>query len=316
MNKNNNKRGMNSRNSKKIGIPRSLVYWKRAYFWESFFKNLGFEVLLSPTTNKEIVEMGVKISDPETCFSCKVYFGHLKWLEGKCDLIFVPRLKRKGNLEYCPKFFGLPDLAKILVKTKILTETFDEKKEKFEESLVKLGEKLGKDEEKVKEAFKKALIKEKEIREKQEKETLERLNLNSKKIILISHPYNLYDEYVNLRIKERLEKLGVVPIFIEEIPNSKFQDPNKFQIPNSKFPSFHWEFAKEIMEKINFILSRKIDGAIEISSFACGCDAVLKEFVEKKFKEKKIPFLYLVIDEHTGEAGFQTRLEAFIDTIK
>jgi predicted nucleotide-binding protein (sugar kinase/HSP70/actin superfamily) len=69
------------------------------------------------------------------------------------------------------------------------------------------------------------------------------------------------------------------------------------------------------MEKIDFILSRKIDGAIEISSFACGCDAVLKEFVEKKFKEKKIPFLYLIIDEHTGEAGFQTRLEAFVDTI-
>jgi predicted nucleotide-binding protein (sugar kinase/HSP70/actin superfamily) len=41
----------------------------------------------------------------------------------------------------------------------------------------------------------------------------------------------------------------------------------------------------------------------------------LKEFVEKKFKENKIPFLYLIIDEHTGEAGFQTRLEAFVDTI-
>jgi predicted nucleotide-binding protein (sugar kinase/HSP70/actin superfamily) len=69
------------------------------------------------------------------------------------------------------------------------------------------------------------------------------------------------------------------------------------------------------MEKIDFVLSRKIDGAIQISSFACGCDAVLKEFVEKKFKENKIPFLYLIIDEHTGEAGFQTRLEAFADTI-
>ncbi len=299
----------------KIGIPKSLVYWKRPYFWENFFENLGFEVLLSPRTNKEIVEIGVKISDPETCFSCKVYFGHLKWLEGKCDLIFVPRLKRKGNSEYCPKFFGLPDLAKILVKTKILTETFDEKKERFEESLVKLGEKLGKNKEEIKEAFEKALIKEKEIKAKQEKETLEKINSNSKKIILISHPYNLYDEYVNLRIKERLERLGVVPIFIEEIPNSKSQIPNKFQIQNSNLPSFHWEFAKEIMEKIDFILAKKIDGAIEISSFACGCDAVLKEFVEKKFKEKNIPFLYLVIDEHTGEAGFQTRLEAFIDTI-
>jgi len=63
-------------------------------------------------------------------------------------------------------------------------------------------------------------------------------------------------------------------------------------------------------------LQYDITGVIEISSFACGCDAVLKEFVEKEFKSRKIPFLYLIIDEHAGEAGFQTRLEAFIDTIK
>jgi predicted nucleotide-binding protein (sugar kinase/HSP70/actin superfamily) len=303
----------------KIGIPRALIYWKKPYFWEVFFENLGFEVLLSPKTNKEIVEIGVKISDPETCFSNKVYFGHLKWLDQKCDLIFVPRLRRnEEKLEYCPKFFGLPDLAKILVKTKILTENFDEKKEKFEESLVKLGKKLRKKKEETEKAFQEALKKEKEIRERQEKETLEKLKSSSKKIVLISHPYNLYDEYINLRIKERLEKLGVVPIFIEEIPTSNIGYLTSnigFLTSNLGYPQFHWEFAKEIMEKINEVLKYKISGAIEISSFACGCDAVLKEFVEKKFKENKIPFLYLIIDEHTGEAGFQTRLEAFIDTI-
>jgi len=305
----------------KIGIPRALIYWKRPYFWESFFENLGFEVLLSPKTNKEIVEVGVEISDPETCFSNKVYFGHLKWLDQKCDLIFVPRLKTKENFEYCPKFFGLPDLAKILVKTKILTENFDEKKEKFEVSLIKLGKKLKKGKNEVEIAFQKALLKEKEIKEKKEKETLEKLNSNLKKIVLISHPYNLYDEYVNLRIKDRLEKLGVVPIFIEEIPTLQPTTNNlQLEIKSAKTKklsvSFHWEFAREIMEKINEVLKYKINGAIEISSFACGSDAVLKEFVEKKIKENKIPFLYLIIDEHTGEAGFQTRLEAFVDTIK
>ena len=297
----------------KIGIPRALIYWKKPYFWENFFENLGFEVLLSPKTNKEIVEIGVKISDPETCFSNKVFFGHLKWLEGKVDWVFVPRLKTNfEKLEYCPKFFGLPDLAKILIKTKILTENFDEKKEKFEEILIKLGEKLGKDKNEVERAFRKSFLKEKEIKEKKEKEAFEKLNSNSKKIVLISHPYNLYDEYVNLGMKEKLEKLGVIPIFIEEIPNLN----SSTSTSKIEFPQFHWEFAKEIMEKINFVLNYKISGAIEISSFACGCDAVLKEFVEKKFKEAKIPFLYLILDEHTGEAGFQTRLEAFIDTLE
>jgi len=295
----------------KIGIPRALVYWKRPYFWENFFENLGFKVLLSPKTNKEIVEIGIKISDPETCFSNKVYFGHLKWLDKRCDLIFVPRLKtNKEKLEYCPKFFGLPDLAKILVKTKILTETFDEKKEKFKKTLEKLGAKLGKRKKEIEKAFEESLLKEKEIRNKEEKDFLEKFQSPKKKIILISHPYNLYDEYINLRIKERLEKLETEVLFLKEIPTSNLK--NSFQAFNSKF---HWEFGKEIMEKIEEILKYKISGAIQISSFACGCDAVLKEFVEKKFKENKIPFLYLIIDEHTGEAGFQTRLEAFLDTL-
>ena len=296
-----------------IGIPQALLYWKQPHFWETSFKELGFKVLLSPSTNKEIVEKGVKVSDPETCFSNKVYWGHLLWLDEKCDLIFVPRLKtNEEKLEYCPKFFGTPDLAKILIKTPILTETFDERKEKFEKTLERLGKKLNKKREEAKKAVKTAFLNEKELKEKERKDFFEKINSKKSKIVLISHPYNLYDDYVNLRIKEKLEKLGAESIFIDEVPTKEETSDKKQEI----WPKFHWEFGKEIMEKIQEILKYKITGVIEISSFQCGCDAVLKEFVEKEFKTKKIPFLYLLIDEHTGEAGFQTRLEAFIDTLK
>jgi len=71
-----------------------------------------------------------------------------------------------------------------------------------------------------------------------------------------------------------------------------------------------------MLSQIKEVTKEKIGGAIEISAFQCGCDAVLKEFVEEEFKKNKIPFLYLLIDEQTGEAGIQTRLEAFFDTLK
>ncbi|OGZ18643.1 MAG: hypothetical protein A2175_01005 [Candidatus Nealsonbacteria bacterium RBG_13_42_11] len=315
-----------------IGIPRALLYWKQPYFWETFFENLGFEILISPPTNKEIVEAGVRVSDPETCFSNKVYWGHLLWLDGKCDYIFVPRMKAvaedsfhlpphpakrgsvtKDKLEYCPKFFGVPDLAKILVKNKILTETFDERKENLEKTLEKLGKKLNKNREEVKKATENSFLKQKEIQKRREEVFFKKINSSKQKFILISHPYNLEDEYVNLRMKEKLEKLGAEVIFIDEVPINANQRSNQRE---SAVPKFHWEFGKEIMEKINAVLEFNIAGAIEISSFQCGCDAVLKEFIEKEFKSRKIPFLYLIIDEHTGEAGFQTRLEAFMDTLK
>jgi len=346
-----------------IGIPRALIYWKQPHFWETFFEELGFKILLSPLTNKEIVEMGVKMADPETCFSNKVYWGHLLWLDGKCDLIFVPRLKavaehsfishprfaRAGEedksssspfaiarvteekLEYCPKFFGLPDLGKILVKTPILTENFDERKEKFEKTLKRLGGKLNKSRGEIKKAQELAFLKEKEFKEKEKQEFFPKIQSKKPKIVLISHPYNLYDDYVNLRTKEKLEKLGAQPIFIDEVPiktqNSNTELPQKARgkkmaSPSSSlksqklgWPKFHWEFGKEIMERIKKVLEYDIAGVIEISSFGCGCDAVIKEFVEKTFKQNKIPFLYLMIDEQSGEAGIQTRLEAFLDTL-
>jgi len=300
-----------------IGIPRALIYWKQPLFWETFFKDLGFKVLLSPNTNKEIVEAGIKSSDPENCFSTKVFFGHLLWLDGKVDWIFVPRLKTNAEkLEYCPKFFGLPDLSKILVKTPILTETFDYRKEPFKKTLEKLGKKLGKEKKEVERALEKASVEEKKFKKKEEKKFFKKVQSKKKKIMLISHQYNLYDDYVNLNIKEKLEKLGAEPIFIEEVPAPEIKNPIRQpadKVPN--WPKFHWEFGKEIMEKIQEALNHNLAGAIEISSFQCGCDAVLKEFVEREFKQNKVPFLYLLIDEYTGEAGLQTRLEAFIDTL-
>ncbi len=296
-----------------IGIPRALIYWKQPCFWETFFKELGCKVLLSPLTNKEIIEKGVKAADPETCFSNKVFWGHLLWLEGKADYIFVPLLKtNEEKLEYCPKFFGLPDLAKILIKTPILTGTFDRRKEKIEKTLEKLGGKLKKDKKTIDRAIKTVTLEEQELKEKTKQDFFKKIQFQTPKIVLISHPYNLYDEYLNLRMKEKLKELGVEPLFIDEVPINKIQISKE---AGFEWPKFHWEFGQEIMRKVQEVLNYDINGAIEISSFQCGCDAVLKEFVEKEFKDKKIPFLYLLIDEHTADAGIQTRLEAFIDTL-
>jgi predicted nucleotide-binding protein (sugar kinase/HSP70/actin superfamily) len=299
-----------------IGIPRALFYWKKISFWETFFKILGCKVLLSDFTNQKIIEEGTKIADPETCFSLKVFFGHLLDLENKVDFIFLPRLKKNNlGLEYCPKFFALPDLAPLFLKTKVLTLEIDESKKPLKEILINLAKKIGKKENLAKKAFEKACLIERERYNKLKKEYLQRLSGKEKKILLISHPYNLYDEYLNLRIKEKLEKLGAKVIFIDEVIIEKKKEETKNKDQEIDFPKFHWEFAQEMLEKVKEIANKKIDGAIEISAFQCGCDAVLKEFIEKEFKQRKIPFLYLIIDEHTAEAGLQTRLEAFFDTL-
>ena len=56
------------------------------------------------------------------------------------------------------------------------------------------------------------------------------------------------------------------------------------------------------------------DGIIYISSFACGIDSVVVELIKDKIGE--FPFMILKVDEHTGEAGLDTRVEAFVDMLE
>lgn len=122
-----------------IGIPRALIYWKLPSFWKTFFEKLGLEVIISPLSDKEIVSQGAKVSDIENCFASKVFFGHVVWLERKVDFIFIPRLiKNEFGLEYCPKFFALPDIAILLVKTPIISPRINLKKESLRDIAFKI----------------------------------------------------------------------------------------------------------------------------------------------------------------------------------
>jgi predicted nucleotide-binding protein (sugar kinase/HSP70/actin superfamily) len=56
-----------------------------------------------------------------------------------------------------------------------------------------------------------------------------------------------------------------------------------------------------------------------LTSFKCGIDALLQEFIKRSLKVQggtRVPFLVLSFDEHTGREGLITRLEAFKDVME
>jgi predicted nucleotide-binding protein (sugar kinase/HSP70/actin superfamily) len=58
---------------------------------------------------------------------------------------------------------------------------------------------------------------------------------------------------------------------------------------------------------------------IFLTSFKCGIDALLQEFIKRRLKvrgETSIPLLVLSFDEHAGREGMTTRLEAFRDVME
>ena len=65
-----------------------------------------------------------------------------------------------------------------------------------------------------------------------------------------------------------------------------------------------------------FFSSKQLDGLIYMTSFGCGPEALVEELVARWAKQEgNLPLMTLTIDEHTGEAGMNTRLEAFTEMI-
>lgn len=58
------------------------------------------------------------------------------------------------------------------------------------------------------------------------------------------------------------------------------------------------------------------DGVVQLAPFACIPEIVAKSIIPAVSRDLDIPVLTMFIDEQTGKAGVQTRLEAFVDLME
>ncbi len=92
------------------------------------FSGSRIEWILSPPSNRELLLLGTQAAVDESCLSSKLFLGHVAWLIGKCDYIFVPRIAGYpcgGTV--CTKYIALCDLV---------SNTFREKRVKLAEGML------------------------------------------------------------------------------------------------------------------------------------------------------------------------------------
>jgi predicted nucleotide-binding protein (sugar kinase/HSP70/actin superfamily) len=95
--------------------------------------------------------------------------------------------------------------------------------------------------------------------------------------------------------------------------------PRRLMREAKKMPkSLFWHFSNKVIHSTSYFIKRvRVDGLIHLTAFGCGPDAMVDKMMELTAKDEgRVPFLYLSIDEHTGEGGILTRLEAFVDMLK
>ncbi len=296
----------------RIGIPRALLYYWYGNTWQNFFRECGLQVVVSSPTEQRTIRNGAEAGIEELCLPVKIFLGHLLELAGKVDRLFIPHLVRVEKSAYlCPKFMGLPDIVahalpelrqKMLV-VKVGPTVFD-MAECLETTAQRQGWKHSAGFRQRSDLTPALQI----IAEYTANPSNRGLTFG-----LLGHPYCLYDSCFNFGLLDYLSRQGIqvltpemTPPFLKGVGSGKLTKDLFWTMGRTQFDALDWMLGDT---------SPGVDGFIQVASFACGPEAIVGDLLERKIKAAQKPLLKLNFEEQSGEVGFITRLEAFIDLV-
>lgn len=330
----------------KIGIPRAFFYYIYYPAWRTYFESLGCEVITSPPTTKEIVDLGVRDALAEACVPVKIFFGHVQKLKDKVDYLFIPRIiSMNGKTIYCPKFLGLPDMIRSAIPnlSKLIDVTIDSRKDPFalQKAAIMVAKDLGhsswdgltalhkavKIHKRYVALLHKGVFPDKAIPFLFLDNADDTKFLNSTftkrkvatqsplKLAILGYPYTVYDSFINVNLFDKLREMGV------EVVTMEMMDPQTLKKQRNKtVKRLFWTFSEMVSRTAYhfFENDKDIDGILHVTAFGCGPDFMVDKLmeIEAKKRNSRVPFMSLSVDEHTGEAGIMTRIEAFCEMVR
>ncbi len=311
-----------------VGIPRSLSTYTYYPLFHNLFVLLGFRPVLSRRTDEEIISLGSSVLTSEFCFPVKIAHGHIRYLLSiaKTDFVFAPDMisEEKNDITtnslFCPYLSSFGSMVKSILtlrgeeKFRLISFPFDLRmnQEKIAELIHSCLKEKGIDigYNAVLNALNRALKIQKETERALEKAgegIISGLRENERAIVVVGRPYNSIDNDVNLSIPSKIAQLGMKVIPIDMIP------PDISQL-KGRFENIYWEYGQRIISALLRVARDKRLNVVYLSNFKCGPDSFLLSIAEEIMDKK--PMLILEIDEHGADAGYQTRVEAFMDVLR
>jgi len=145
------------------------------------------------------------------------------------------------------------------------------------------------------------------------------------KIAIIGEIYTIIEPFSNLYIEDKLMDYGVATKrmltpswWIKDALLSPFK-LNSLKIRKASkeyLPYYIGGHARECVGEVLLAEKENFDGAIQIFPMGCMPEIVSKAILTKISSDKSFPIMTLIVDEMTGEAGYITRIEAFIDMLE
>lgn len=312
-----------------IGIPRVLNLYENYPFWATFFRKLGFRVILSPLSSRKIYELGMETIPSESeCYPAKLAHGHVQWLlDQGVRTIFHPcvfyehqETPDAQNHFNCPIVVSYPENLKNNIDA--VTEgqvrylrpflAFTDEKT-VSKRLVRLcSEEWDIPATQTRAAAHAAWVEQQKAKadiRAEGKRVLERMECDGcAGIVLAGRPYHI-DPEINHGIPELIASYGL-DVFTEDSLPVDFNPERPLRVVDQ------WVYHSRLYAAAEFVRKRDDLELIQLNSFGCGLDAVTTDQVCEILEGSNKLYTVLKIDEVNNLGAVRIRIRSLLAAMR
>ena len=311
-----------------VGIPRVLNMYENYPFWHTFFTQLGYQIILSPSSNRKIYELGIdSIPSESECYPAKLAHGHIKWLiDQGVNYIFYPSIpyernevEGSNNHYNCPIVTSYPENIKNnMEELRNPSIEFDnpflsfENQEIVVKRLVDVFTKKGISSGEITKAALAAWEEQKVAREdmrKKGEETMSYLKASGRKgIVLAGRPYHI-DPEIHHGIPELINSYGVAVLTEDSISHLG-------EIDRPTIVVDQWMYHSRLYAAASYVRTQNNLELIQLNSFGCGLDAVTTDQVNDILTSSGKIYTVLKIDEVNNLGAARIRIRSLLSAVR
>lgn len=308
-----------------IGIPRVLNLYENYPFWATFFKELGFRVVLSPFSDRKVYELGMEsIPSESECYPAKLSHGHVQWLVNQgVKTIFHPcvfyehqETKDAQNHYNCPIVVSYAENLKNNVEA--ITDgdvryirpfiAFTSEKTAADRLVKTAAEEWNIPAKEVRaavhSAWQEQLAAKEDIRAEGKRLLAEMEARKGRGIVLAGRPYHI-DPEINHGIPELIASYGLTVFTEDSLPVE--QDPERpLRVVDQ------WVYHSRLYNAAQFVSGRDDLELVQLNSFGCGLDAVTTDQVSEILEKSNKLYTLLKIDEVNNLGAVRIRIRSLL----
>ena len=308
-----------------IGIPRVLNMYENYPFWATFFRELGFRVVLSPKSTRKIYELGMEsIPSESECYPAKLSHGHVQWLINQGiktifhPCVFYEHQETPGaqNHYNCPIVVSYPENLKNNVEAVADGEVryirpfiaFTSEKTAADRLVSLCKEEWGIGGKEVRAAvhaaWEEQLHAKADVRAEGAKALQWMADNDARGIVLAGRPYHV-DPEINHGIPEMVASYHLAVLTEDSLPID-FTPERPLRVNDQ------WVYHSRLYSAAEFVAKREDLELIQLNSFGCGLDAVTTDQVCEILEGSNKLYTVLKIDEVNNLGAARIRIRSLL----